>query len=131
MTRDQLLQAFTGVKKFNKFLEKHNGKPPVIAKGEIPFNTDYVYIDRILCVQKDEALVKWMSLPYEACTWELIPNLMENVDNFKSKMELYNYINSREYFKKKYTYLKRPTASTVNLTMPYSYSITISKQITN
>lgn len=77
------------------------------------FNPDFVEVDRVLdmSVHTDEQtgettkhyLVKWKSLPYEDCTWEL----EEDVDKDKiEQFNRYNKIPLRSEWKSK----KRPTA---------------------
>lgn len=67
--------------KINRFKSKFGES---IIDEEEYFNNDYVIVDRVLDevfdenVQEYYAFVKWRSLPYDECTWELFNDIPQN-----------------------------------------------------
>jgi len=112
-TEEELLKGDRRVAaKIRRFQQKQSQQLNIFENIEDePFNQDFTEVDRVLdmSVHTDETsgettkhyLVKWKSLPYEDCTWEL----EEDVDNDKIEQYLrFNKIPLRCEWKSK----KRP-----------------------
>lgn len=112
-TEEELLKGDRRVAaKIRRFQQKQSQQLNIFENIEDePFNQDFTEVDRVLdmSVHTDETsgettkhyLVKWKSLPYEDCTWEL----EEDVDNDKIEQYLrFNKIPQRSEWKSK----KRP-----------------------
>merc|ERR1711892_500067 len=83
LTEDELTRGDKRInQKIKRFQQKREKSGNVLDYcDEEPFNPDYVEVDRVLDfsehtdpvtnVTTKHYLVKWRSLPYEDCTWEL------------------------------------------------------------
>jgi len=124
LTEEELLRGDKRIgQKVKRFKQKREKTGNVLEFcEEDPFNPDYVEVDRVLDASEhtDEVtnvvtkhyLVKWRSLPYEDCTWEV----ENDVDPIKiEEFMKWRYPPAEEMF-----YKKRPRKAELQLRHPRS-----------